>query len=220
MNITTITGKVVDPLNLTSDDVDIRDIAGALSAREHWGGSPVKPRGFYSSAQHSVLTAKVLNNELVAKATEKMASDDLSELESAELTCVLWKKILKGLLHISWRAYVPDGAEIPWESKFKHQVDFHKAVLACVYRKFMLGSNMNDDKHVVDAAQRMTDFECAWVLETDRKVDVYSNLVAAADTGFWDPAAARREFLEFFKDVWWKYGMARQKYQKLKAEDF
>lgn len=50
--IRTYTGKYVDPLNMTEDDICIEDIAHALSQIPRFGGHLPQ---FYSVAQHSVL---------------------------------------------------------------------------------------------------------------------------------------------------------------------
>jgi uncharacterized protein len=49
--IRTVTGRYVDPMSMTADDVDIRDIAHALSRLCRFGGHA---KGFLSVAQHSV----------------------------------------------------------------------------------------------------------------------------------------------------------------------
>lgn len=53
-NIRTWSGKYVDPLNMTADDIDINDIAHALSHICRYGGHV---RRFYSVAEHSVMVA-------------------------------------------------------------------------------------------------------------------------------------------------------------------
>lgn len=49
--IITFTGRLVDPLTLRPEDVDIRDIAHALALKCRWGGMT---KAFYSVAEHSV----------------------------------------------------------------------------------------------------------------------------------------------------------------------
>lgn len=53
-NILTASGKILDPFLLTTDDVNVRDIAHALSNIARWNGHTL----FHISvAQHSVLTS-------------------------------------------------------------------------------------------------------------------------------------------------------------------
>ena len=53
--IMTFTGRLVRPLAITADDLDIRDIAHALSMKCRYTGHC---RSFYSVGQHSVLMAR------------------------------------------------------------------------------------------------------------------------------------------------------------------
>lgn len=54
--IQTFTGKRVNPIKMTPDDVDIRDIAHALALTNRFTGHTPEP---YSVAQHSVLVANL-----------------------------------------------------------------------------------------------------------------------------------------------------------------
>ena len=60
-DISTYTGKYVDVFNPHVDDIDIIDIAHALSLTCRWGG---QCSYFYSVAQHSVPVSKALPDEL------------------------------------------------------------------------------------------------------------------------------------------------------------
>jgi hypothetical protein len=55
--ITTFTGKTVNPLNPTPDDIDIRDIAHSLALVPRFAGHTQKP---ISIAQHSVYVSRLL----------------------------------------------------------------------------------------------------------------------------------------------------------------
>ena len=53
----TFTGKLVNPLDLTPQDVDIRDIAHHLSNMCRWQGAT---RHFYSVAEHCVHVSRLV----------------------------------------------------------------------------------------------------------------------------------------------------------------
>lgn len=55
--IHTYTGRMIDPLDLKPEDVDIRDIAHHLSNQCRFSGAP---REFYGVGQHSVLVSRVV----------------------------------------------------------------------------------------------------------------------------------------------------------------
>jgi hypothetical protein len=56
-NIRTFTGRTIDPRTPWSDDIDILDIAHALSMSCRWGGHVHR---FYSVAEHSVFVARTV----------------------------------------------------------------------------------------------------------------------------------------------------------------
>ena len=58
--IHTYTGRMVDPLALQPDDVDIEDIAHALANQCRFSGHV---RAFYSVAQHAVLVSRIVPPE-------------------------------------------------------------------------------------------------------------------------------------------------------------
>ena len=63
--IHTFTGKMVDPLNLQPEDIDIRDIAHALARQCRFSGHV---KDFYSVAQHSVICSKIVAPEIALEA--------------------------------------------------------------------------------------------------------------------------------------------------------
>jgi len=86
--IQTYTGREVSPLALTPDDICIEDIAHALALKCRFTGHTL---GFYSIAQHSMVTVQAM---------EHLAGRPLTQAEK-----------LAGLLHDASEAYFPDFAK-------------------------------------------------------------------------------------------------------------
>lgn len=81
----TYTGREVHPLNLRPEDVDINDIAHALSNTCRFGGHS---REFYSVAQHSVLVSALVPPEdalagLLHDAAEAYMADLITPIKAA-----------------------------------------------------------------------------------------------------------------------------------------
>lgn len=70
--MTTATGRKVWPLDLRADEVDIEDIAQALSNLCRFGG---RCREFYSVAQHSVLVSRIVVREKPSLALAALLHD-------------------------------------------------------------------------------------------------------------------------------------------------
>ena len=68
----TYTGQLVDPLNLSPDDIDIEDIAHSLALQNRYGGHTLWP---YSVAQHSILLARAVPKSLARAALMHDASE-------------------------------------------------------------------------------------------------------------------------------------------------
>jgi uncharacterized protein len=99
--IVTYTGKKFYPLEPNPNDVDIRDIAHALSNMCRWGGHVMR---FYSVAQHSVILADYALNQgnnttMVASAALLMLLHDASEAYFADI-CRPVKELLPGIKEI------------------------------------------------------------------------------------------------------------------------
>lgn len=97
----TFTGRHVDPLNLQASDVDIRDIAAALSKMCRFNGHV---RDFYSIGQHSVL---------VSEQAVLLAVKGLGTAVSIRTAALF------GLLHDASEAYIADIIQ-----PVKHTVEF------------------------------------------------------------------------------------------------
>ncbi len=84
-SIPTYTGRPINPLAVMPDQIDVRDIAHALSQRARWSGHT---REFWSVAEHSLLVADILEG-----------------WDNSDPDLLLW-----GLLHDAAEAYLPDVA--------------------------------------------------------------------------------------------------------------
>lgn len=90
--ILTYTGKHVNPLDLRSEDIDIRDIAHALAQCNRFAGQAKRP---ISVAQHSVYVSR-----LVASQLDNRGQDFLKKFD--RLVCI------QALLHDASEAYLGD----------------------------------------------------------------------------------------------------------------
>lgn len=119
--IETFTGKKVNPLRLTEEDIDILDIAHALSMICRFGGHC---RRFYSVGQHSLYVCRLLE--------EKLAPVIVTE---KRLT------LLAGLLHDSAEAYIADVTS-PVKYQIRQLREIEDRALGVIMKKFgVVGAN-------------------------------------------------------------------------------
>lgn len=114
--IRTYTGKYVDIFNITPDDIDIEDIAHALSHQCRFGGHIKR---FYSVAEHSIKVAEMLSPE------HKLAGllHDASEAYFIDMPT----PIKNALPHL---AVIEDGIHKAIAAKFGFQYPFSDEVKA------------------------------------------------------------------------------------------
>lgn len=103
--IRTFTGKFIDPFELEKDDLDINDIAHALSHIPRFGGHA---QGFISVAQHSVMVSGLLPNELklaglLHDASEAYLLDIPSPLKERMLEYTLAESKIQISVALKWR---------------------------------------------------------------------------------------------------------------------
>ena len=124
--IQTYTGKRFWPLTLEmgQNEVDIRDIAHALSLKCRFGGHC---RQFYSVAEHSVLTAELMRQR-----------------RGNDLTLTRW-----ALLHDASEAYVVDIPR-PAKRQLGEYIKIEDAIQRAVAERFELPWPMPEDVHEVD----------------------------------------------------------------------
>lgn len=96
----TFTGRIIDPRNMTTDDIHITDIAHALSNMCRYAGHVSK---FYSVAQHSVLVSKLVLPEhalwaLFHDASEAYVNDIPSAFKHEMTDYYKWEKKIMRLI--------------------------------------------------------------------------------------------------------------------------
>lgn len=163
------TGRMVDPSAMTGDDVTIEDIAHALACSNRFGGHVSQP---YSVAQHSVLVAKVLPDELK----------------------------LRGLLHDGHEAYVVDlprplKAHLPDYRKMEAKAE------QAVHDHFRLGPDPAGAVRVADCRLLTTEarhFGLSWWSWYSAEFPPFEGLL----TRVWGWKEAKRRFLNEFDRLW------------------
>jgi len=125
--MTTYTGRNVNPLTMTAEDVDIEDIAHALSLSCRFGGHC---KGFYSVAEHSVLVSRLCRDGerldgLLHDATEAYISDVPTPLK------VQWPGYVQeeARLQAVMAAKFGVGAELPESVKIADKEMFRREAL-------------------------------------------------------------------------------------------
>jgi hypothetical protein len=186
----TFTGKLVDVEHPCPDDVDVQDIAHALSMTCRFGGHC---RDFYSVAEHSVLV------ELSAPPV----NPEWDEETSSETNHLHYRKSrLALLLHDAAEAYV--GDLVTPVKKILAGADLLETTwLEAIEQKFDLGTRLSrpdlfvkQNDLAVLAAEVVTLFhpvQSTWWNVVDRprkKLNLHVNC--------WPPRVARQKFLDHF----------------------
>lgn len=174
----TYTGKRFDPTCLSSDMIDIRDIAHALALQCRFGGHC---QAFYSVAEHSVRVAQVLD------ATGFNAT-----------------VVLQGLLHDASEAYLMDIPK-PIKVHLPEYRDLERHVQSTIYQTFGLPADMPASVHwadmtmlVTESRDLMADRGRGWGIQATPLPDpVYPHTTAEAEAMF----LAKFEFYTAFRNA-------------------
>lgn len=165
----TFSGRVFFPIDPRPDEVNIDDIAHALSMLCRYSGHCLK---FYSVAEHSVHVAQWLFDNGYA-----------------------WETILAGLLHDATEAYVADVPR-PLKQSLPTYKDAESRVWGAIAARYGLGPELPAEVHEADnriladeIQQNMKPME--WHNNHDDPLGVTLE--------FWPPAVAEHEFIKFFR---------------------
>lgn len=114
--INTFSGRKLDLLNPSPDDINIRDIARGLSYNSHFGGQT--PR-FFSIAEHCLLVCDLMENEGVTDP----------------------KLLMAALLHDASEAYLGDMVK-PLKVQLEKFQEIENRMQQVILEKFNLGNDM------------------------------------------------------------------------------
>lgn len=123
-SILTSTGKWFDVLKPDPSQIDLQDIASALSKLCRFGGHC---RKFYSVAEHSILTAELMRQH-----------------RSSDLMLIRW-----ALLHDASEAYVVDIPR-PAKRQLSEYIKIEDAIQRAIAERFDLPWPMPEEVHDVD----------------------------------------------------------------------
>lgn len=122
--IETFTGKMVDPMHLDEELIDINDIAHSLSLLCRFLGHCLV---FYSVAEHSILVANLVHKKRV----NGVGIDGTLGAEATIKTC------LAALLHDAAEAYIGDITRpLKHHSMFKQLPEVEQQILGKIMVKF------------------------------------------------------------------------------------
>jgi hypothetical protein len=137
----THSGKKYYPLNPKAADINIQDVAHALSHQCRFGGHSSK---FYSVSQHSVIVSKVV---------EEMTNGDVT-------------MAMCGLLHDAGEAYLVDVPR-PVKIELEGYTEMEENLLKVIAKKFNLPEIFNDVVKYADDKVLATEAE--WIMSVNSK---------------------------------------------------
>lgn len=116
-SIETVTGKFVSPLHCTMDDIDIVDIAWALSRISRFAGHTITEVP-YNVAQHSLFVCEMIEREhpddkllqfygLMHDAAEAYIGDIPSPIKHLDGLGTIFKEMEDGLLNVIFSKFIP-----------------------------------------------------------------------------------------------------------------
>ena len=169
--ITTVSGKLFDPLNPEENLIDIDDIAHALSLICRYNGHT---RFFYSVAQHSLACAK--------------------EAEQRELG----KDIILGcLLHDASEAYLSDVTR-PVKENLPYYLDIEGILQNMIWKYFIRSELSSDDRKVIfEIDDAMLSMEFYQLMPHKLNSD-YKKLTREVACKLQGTSEVKQEFIDYF----------------------
>lgn len=180
--IQTFTGKAVDPLNLRPEDIDIRDIAHALSMQCRYAGHTKR---FYSVAEHSALMCQYF---LAAYWNEGAVETSDEGLRLAKIA----------LLHDATEAYLPDMVRPVKERMPEYQAAEDRA-WSLIALKFGLPLQLPTEVKRADT-MILNDERAELMCQPPKDWGIASTPLGVTITG-WNPGVAERRFLSYASDL-------------------
>lgn len=174
--VMTYTGKLIDIFNLGIEDINIYDIAHALSMKCRFNGSTKK---FYSVAQHSVHVSHI---------AETIAGDLKKETAFA------------ALLHDAAEAYLFDIPS-PWKRhiSFAQLNELEIIIDSKIKQNFQVGDH--DKKAVREADRKLLVTEARDLLKNHRKFPFYGVVPVDQVIDPWQQEQAKFNFLARYNNL-------------------
>lgn len=170
--ITTYKGLYIDPLQPDEDEIDIQDIAHALSLLCRGNGHV---RFFYSVAQHSLACAK----------EAKQRGYD----QRIQLGC---------LLHDASEAYLTDVPR-PLKEQWKTYIKVENHLQTMIFEKYIDPTLTNDElEKIFEIDDAMLSYEFHHLMPCDLSLD-YQHIQSSISITYQDMQKVEDEYLLYFK---------------------
>lgn len=173
-HITTFTGKAFDPTNPVVADIDVRDIAHALSMLCRANGHV---KNFYTVGQHSIACYK----EAKARGYSE--------------------RIMYGcLLHDASEAYLSDITR-PIKPMLPEYLKVEEKLQTAIWNKYLVTPLTKEEERLVfEVDDDMLAYEFKYLMPRELS-DRYNNIVREHDLSFVSPESVEKEFIELMDEM-------------------
>lgn len=180
--IQTFTGKAVDPLNLRPEDIDIRDIAHALSMQCRYAGHT---KYFYSVAEHSVLMSQYFLDTYWNEGAGETSGEGLRLAKIA-------------LMHDATEAYLSDMVR-PVKDRMPEYQAAEDRAWSLIAQKFDLPLVLPTEVKRADT-MILNDERAALMGPPPKDWGIASEPLVVIISG-WNPGIAERRFLSYASEL-------------------